>query len=335
MHARDTTAEPYRTVIADRGDAGRRLDLVLRRHLRDDARATRTRVQAWIAAGHVRVNGRAVRRVAARTAVGDVVTIGLAGVRPRRMAAAEPIAIDVLYEDEWLLAVDKPPDMVVHPSYKHGSGTLLNALLWRAREWPRGARPSIVGRLDRLTSGVVIVAKTAAAHAALQRAMAGEDAEKNYLAVVYGRVRPARGTIDLRLAKDRRDRRMVVASAAAGAPSLTRFVRLACVAAPRAGLALVQCSLVTGRAHQIRAHMAARGWPIVGDPVYGEPRWRDVVDSALAEALRVFPRQALHARRVAFVHPVTHVRVAIEAALPQDFEELLQVSSLKSEVSGT
>ena len=126
----------------------------------------------------------------------------------------------------------------MHPSYKNAAGTLLNALLWHARGWPAPQRPSLVGRLDKLTSGVVVVAKTAAIHAALQRTMARGRSEKDYLAVVYGRVNVARGEIDLRLAKDRRDPRRVVASAHVGAASLTRFERLARVAAPAVGLSL-------------------------------------------------------------------------------------------------
>jgi len=315
-----------RTVVTDRGDAGRRLDHVLRRHLGDDARATRTRVQQWIADGHVLVNGVAVRRAAARAASGDILTVRLHGLAPRAAVAAEEIALQTLYEDASLIAIDKPAGMVVHPSFRHAAGTLLNALTWRARNWPAPSRPSIVGRLDRLTSGVVIAAKSAAMHAALQRALTAPDAEKTYLAVVYGRMR-TRGQIDLRLAKAG-DRRRVIASADTGAPSLTRFERLARVTAPRAGLALVRCALVTGRAHQIRAHMAASGWPLVGDPVYGEPRWRDVVDPTLADALRAFPRQALHARRVVFAHPITKARITIDASLPSDFSELLRASGL-------
>ena len=113
-----------------------------------------------------------------------------------------------------------------------------------------------------------------------------------------------------------------------GAPSLTRFERLARVAAPRAGLSLLRCRLVTGRTHQIRVHLAARGWPIVGDPAYGEPRWSEVGDAALAAALRAFPRQALHAWRVALTHPVTRAPLSLEAPVPRDLEDLLIASGL-------
>jgi len=138
----------------------------------------------------------------------------------------------------------------------------------------------------------------------------------------------ARGQIDLRLGRDRGDRRRVVASATVGAPSLTRFERLARVAAPRAGLSLLRCRLATGRTHQIRVHLAARGWPLVGDAAYGEARWSQVADSALAAMLRAFPRQALHAWRVAVTHPVTHDRLLLEAPVPRDLEGLLTASGL-------
>jgi 23S rRNA pseudouridine1911/1915/1917 synthase len=317
-----------RVITADRGDAGKRLDLVLRRHLTDVDAATRTRVQTWIESGRVTVNGTPVRRVAARAARGDVVSIDLPEPAPRTSMDAEDAALQILYEDDHLLAIDKPPGLVVHPAYKHKTGTLMNALLGYARTWPHARRPSIVGRLDKLTSGIVIVAKGAAAHAALQRALASHDSEKDYLAVVYGRVREMRGAIDLRLALDERDRRRVVASASRGAASLTRFERLSRVSAPRVGLALVRCRLVTGRRHQIRVHLAARGWPIVGDPKYGAARWTDVEEAALAATLRAFPRQALHASRVRFTHPFTGERLCIDAPLPHDFSDLIAAAGL-------
>jgi 23S rRNA pseudouridine1911/1915/1917 synthase len=317
-----------RIVLADRGDAGQRLDLVLRRHLADLSSATRTRVQGWIRAGQVSVNGVAIRRVSARAANGDIVHVHLpAGVVPGEMAA-EDTPLDVLYEDEYLLAVAKPAGIVVHPTHAHAAGTLMNALRWRARAWPWPERPSIVGRLDKLTSGVVLVARTAPLHAALQRALAGPDCDKSYLAVVYGRVDVARGAIDLRLARDTTDRRRVVASAVTGAPSLTRFERLAVAPAPGAGLGLLRCRLVTGRTHQIRVHLAARGWPIVGDPVYGEPKWAEVEEPELRRALESFPRQALHAWRLGFMHPVTGARLLLEAPIPEDLRVLLSCAGL-------
>jgi 23S rRNA pseudouridine1911/1915/1917 synthase len=319
-----------RTLTTDRGDVGLRLDLVVRRHLTDVDAASRTRVQAWIENGQVAVNGSTVRRVSTRAAPGDVVTLLIPDVEPRRAAAAEDVAINVLYEDDYLLALDKPAGVVVHPTYRHAAGTLMNALLWHARAWPAGSRPSLVGRLDKLTSGIVVVAKSAAIHAALQRAMRSNRSEKDYLTVVYGRVNVAHGEIALRLGHDPSDRRRMVASDDDGAPSLTQFTRLS----RSGGLSLLRCRLVTGRTHQIRVHLAARGWPIVGDPVYitsGMPdgvRRAPLTDPTLSAVVQRFPRQALHAWRVAFDHPATHDRVRIEAPIPGDIEALLTASGL-------
>jgi 23S rRNA pseudouridine1911/1915/1917 synthase len=158
--------------------------------------------------------------------------------------------------------------------------------------------------------------------------MAHASTDKDYLAVVCGRVRTLRGKIDLRLCRDPNDRRRVIASTTVGAPSVTRFERLAQVPAPSVGVALLKCRLSTGRTHQIRVHLAARGWPIVGDPVYGEPRWSRIADAKVSEVLRTFPRQALHAWRLSFVHPITLERVMVEAPVPDDMRALLRSAGL-------
>jgi 23S rRNA pseudouridine1911/1915/1917 synthase len=325
-----TPSHRQRQLVIDRGDTGRRLDLVVCRHLADLEQATRTRVQRWIAAGAVSINGTAPRRAATRVAAGDRIAVALpAGIgESRRAPSAEDLPLDILYEDDHLLAVHKPAGMVVHPTYRHREGTLLNGLLWRAREWPASARPSIVGRLDKQTSGIVIVARQTAIHAALQRALASAQTEKLYLALVYGRVTPPRGAIDLPLRRDPRDRRRVIATADQGAASLTRYVREGIAPAPPHGLSLLQCRLVTGRMHQIRVHLAARGWPVVGDTKYGAPRWRDLTDAALREKLAGLTRQALHAWRVVFVHPMTARTLAIDAPLPQDLKGVLDACGL-------
>lgn len=311
-----------RTIELDRGDAGVRLDLVLARHLAGVQGVTRSRLQRWIAEGQVTVNSRIVRRVASRVAPGDAIVVTLPAAAPRRALAASDLPVEVLYEDADLLAVNKPPGLVAHPTHAHADGTLLNALAGLARTWPEGQRPSLLNRLDKLTSGVVLVARTAAFHASLQRALASRAAEKDYLAIVYGKP-PLTGTIELRLQRDGVDRRKIVASATRGLPSTTRFARLS-TARLGAGvwLSLVRCRLVTGRTHQIRVHLASSGWPIVGDPVYGEPRWESVRDDSLRERLRTFPRQALHAWRIAFPHPNGGAKVTIEAPIPEDLRAL-------------
>jgi 23S rRNA pseudouridine1911/1915/1917 synthase len=199
--------------------------------------------------------------------------------------------LEILFEDEWLMAVDKPAGMVVHPTYKNVAGTLLDELQKHAP----GATLSVVGRLDKLTSGIVVVAKSAAVHAALQKNWPG--AEKEYLAVVHGRVEPERGEINLPLGTDPMDRRRRIVRPD-GAPSSTLYERLTYIDVGPEGRSLLRCRAVTGRRHQIRVHLAARGWPVVGDAVYGD-------------ALEGFPRHALHAWRLGFTHPITAARIDV------------------------
>jgi 23S rRNA pseudouridine1911/1915/1917 synthase len=213
---------------------------------------------------------------------------------------------EILFEDEWLLAVDKPAGIVVHPTYKNVSGTLLDTL----REHDANSRFFLVGRLDRLTSGVVIAAKTHGAYVALQRTW--PDVEKEYLAVVHGVVDPARGEINLPLGTDPVDRRRRVVRPD-GAPSVTRFECLGY--SDVAGMSLLCCRLLTGRRHQIRVHLAARGWSIVGDPVYGTP------DSRL-------PRYALHAWRTTMRHPASGRVLRVQAQVPGDLRDFLAAVGL-------
>jgi 23S rRNA pseudouridine1911/1915/1917 synthase len=305
--------------VADRGDDRVRIDRVLRRRLGGVHPISRTRLQAALDAGLVTVNGRTVTRAATRVAQGD--RIGVAydarpgGSRP----APEPVALDILYEDDWLLVVNKPAGLVAHPSYKHPSGTLLNALLWHARAWPEGCRPALVHRLDRLTSGALLVARSADVVAPLARALRAASAEKVYLAVVHGSVPRRAGTMAFPLRRDGLDRRRVVAGEV-GVAATTCWTRLR---RSRHGLTLLACRPVTGRMHQIRAHLAAAGWPIAGDPVYGPRTWTGG-DAEVRDARAALARQALHAWRLAFEHPVTRERVLCTAPLPADMARLIE-----------
>lgn len=319
---------PPRVLVADRGDAGRRVDLVIRRHLTDLANATRTRVQAWIEDGRVTINGRVVRRVSVRAALGDSVVVQLPDEEPRAPVLPEPGPLERLYEDDYLLVVNKPAGVVSHPTFLHPRGSLLNIVLHYAAAWLGDQRPSLVGRLDKLTSGAVVIAKTTNAHALMQRVLASSLSEKTYVAVAYGPVNPARGSIDLRLRRHPDDRRRVIATMDDGVASLTQYERLEMVDADGCRVALMRCRLITGRMHQVRVHLAARGWPIVGDSKYGEPRWTACNDTALRARLEAFPRQALHAARVSFIHPFTRERVSVEAPLPDDMRELADACRL-------
>jgi 23S rRNA pseudouridine1911/1915/1917 synthase len=300
----NVSAGTWRTIELDRGDHGVRIDRVLQRHLHDARGASRNRIQHWIEAGDVVINGVVPPRAAWRVKAGDEIRVRIAMVPARSKPKAEDQAIEVLYEDDDLLAVNKPAGVVVHPSYRNTSGTLINGLLARARTWPAGSAPALLGRLDKHTSGVVIVSKRADVHAALQRAMAANRIDKDYLAVVRGRPTPRRGTIDLALDRDPWDRRRVTVTDRGGQPSVTKYERLATAGA----FSLVKCRLITGRTHQIRVHLAAKGWPMVGDATYG--------------ASGLLPRQALHAWRVAFRQPRTGREVIVVAPLPPDMKAL-------------
>ena len=381
---------------ADRGDAGRRLDHAMVRHFAGLPGLSRSRLQSWIAAGRVRVNGAVISRPAGRLAAGDELAVELPGPPPSRRRTrplvAQRLPLAILFEDEHLLALDKPAGLVVHPTGRYRDGTLVNALIWHLAEAgegaaaaaagaagaagtagaagasgaaaaaaaagtaaasgagaaaafpgpaalagaePPGVRPGLVHRLDRETSGVLLVAKSRAAHAGLARAIKARALQKDYLAVVYGRAPLVRGRIELKLRRDPLDRRRVAASRTEGRSAATLYELLAesCPGSRddggRAGwLSLLRCRLVTGRTHQIRVHLAALGLPIVGDPLYGEPRHRGIADPALAALCRDFPRQALHAWRLGLRHPVTGQPLALRAPMPADLVRLLRAACL-------
>jgi len=318
----------WRTIELDRGDYGVRVDRVLLRHLQDERAISRNRIQKWIDAGDVLVNGAAPSRAAWRVQVGDQVRVRVAHLRPRTRPTAQAMDLEVLYEDADLLAVNKPAGLVVHPSYKNATGTLMNGVLDRAKAWPEGSKPGLLGRLDKFTSGVVLVAKRPLVHAALQRAMDARGIDKHYVAVVWGRPSPPRGTIDLALDRDPWDRRRITVTDCGGQPSVTTYERIA----TSSSFSLIRCRLITGRTHQIRVHLAARGWPIVGDAVYG--RTRRTTDrhedghhpagasGAIEEMAHAFGRQALHAWRLSLRQPSTGAPIEITAPLPDDLRRL-------------
>ena len=307
----------WRTIDLDRGDDGLRVDLVLLRHLRREKGVSRNRIQKWIEAGDVLINGAAAPRPAWRVQAGDELRVRVGELPKRNRPQAQNIALDILYEDDDLIAVNKPAGLVVHPSFKNTSGTLMNGMLAMAQSWPSGSKPALVGRLDKLTSGVVLVTKRTEIHAAMQRAMEARRVDKDYLAIVRGKP-PARGSIDLALDRDPWDRRRITVTDRGGQPSVTKYERLASAD----GYSLVRCRLITGRTHQIRVHLAAKGWPIVGDATYATLRPGDVREQTLPRSGPAFARQALHAWKLAFRQPRTGRELSIEAPLPEDMKAL-------------
>ena len=296
--------------VADRGDAGRRLDQALVRRVEGLSRLSRTTAQRWIESGAVEVDGRRTTRAAATLREGATVAVMVPASAPRRTRpAAEPATLDVLYEDDDLIVVNKPAGIVVHPTYKQTAGTVLNGLLWHLRD-RAGVTPGILTRLDKDTSGLVAIALSPGIHATMQRDAAAGRVRKEYLAIVTTVPDPRAGRITFALARDPADRRRVVATPA-GAKSETRYQVLASSLAA----SLVSCELVTGRTHQIRVHLSASGWPIAGDRLYGG-------------APGPIGRQALHAWRITMPHPATRAPLSVEAPLPADLAATLRDAGL-------
>ena len=313
---------PLRTIRADRGDAGERLDRALVRHLADLA-LPRVEVARWIRGGRVEVNGDARPKPALKLAKGDVVQVVLPPPPPDAPPLlAQELPLAVVFEDAHLMAIDKPPGVVVHPTWGYRDGTLLNGLLWRAREWDPAhemtrqsdLRPRLVHRLDKDTSGLLLVAKTRAAHGGLARAFQRRQVSKEYLAVVHGSPPANGGRVDLAIARDPDDPKRRIAGAADGRPAITSWQLVGEGRRDGQAFALLRCRPETGRTHQIRVHLAAIGLPIVGDPLYGSG---EVLPAPL------LARQALHAARLALTHPVTREPLVLEAPVPADLLALL------------
>jgi 23S rRNA pseudouridine1911/1915/1917 synthase len=321
-----SASRPHRAFRADRGDGGERLDRVLLRHLADLPEASRTKIQEWIEGGSVTVSGRKPQKCSERVKTGEEIEVVLPPPPPPKgELLAQDIPLSVLFEDDHLLVLDKPPGLVVHPAVGHRDGTLVNALLHRSKEWAGPAdRPGLVHRLDKDTSGVLVIAKSELALAKLGKAMNDRTMTKEYLAVVYGAAPLRKGKIDLKIHRDPRDRKRMAPSKTEGRDSTTLYE----VLAESKDLSLLKCTLVTGRTHQIRVHLKAIHLPIVGDPTYGSPRWKGIADEALSEACRALPRQALHAWRLTLTHPVTGARVTFTAPVPGDMRLLLATAGL-------
>jgi 23S rRNA pseudouridine1911/1915/1917 synthase len=298
-----------RRLTVDRDAAGVRLDRWLARAVPEVSRA---RLQRLIADGRVRVDG-AVRKASHQLSGGETIDVEIPAPPPETLEP-EPIALTIVYEDAAVLVVDKPAGMVVHPGAGHAAGTLAAAVLAHAPETAGvgGARrPGIVHRLDKGTSGLLVIAKTQAAYDALVRQLANRTVTRRYLAVVHGRMPRPEGVIDAPIGRDPRERkRMAVVAPAKGKRAVTRWR----VLEPFERFTYVEARLETGRTHQIRVHLASLGHPVVGDDVYGGRRRPPPVPLSGV---------ALHAAELGFVHPITQKRVEFTAPLPPRMERLL------------
>ncbi|MET0294055.1 MAG: RluA family pseudouridine synthase [Phenylobacterium sp.] len=309
-----------RILVLAAEEAGGRVDRTLADRLPELSRA---RVQALLADGRVTCDGRGLSSASAKAAPGEY-RIAIPAPAPAE-PAPEALPLQVIYEDAALIVVDKPAGMAVHPAPGSESGTLVNALLHHCGASLSGiggvARPGIVHRIDKETSGVVVAAKSDAAHQGLTRLFAAHDIERVYTAFVRGAPHPARGTIEGAIARSTHDRKKMALVRSGGRPAVTHYrTEEAYGGAERPLAARLACRLETGRTHQIRVHLASRGHPCLGDPVYGSGAPAAPVREAIAAAGLM--RQALHAAVLGFVHPISGEALRFESPLPSDMARL-------------
>ncbi len=314
-------------VTAAAGDAGERVDRLLSRAL---PALSRSRLKRLIEGGCLSSGGAAVAEPSYRVKAGQTFAIIVPEAAPA-IPQAQAIPLDIVYEDNDIIVIDKPAGLVVHPAPGNPDRTLVNALIAHCGDSLTGVggvrRPGIVHRLDKDTSGLLVAAKTDAAHQALVAQFAARTIDRAYAAVVWGVPDPAAGEISGNIGRSPRNRKKMAVLERGGRPAVTRYrVRHAL----GGGVAsLLECRLLTGRTHQIRVHLSARGHPVIGDPLYGQARRRRLV--TLPEAAQAtaqgLGRQALHAERLGFAHPTRGERVSFTSHLPEKIKGL--ISSLE------
>ena len=294
-----------------------RLDQVLARLLPDRSRSYLGKL---IDEGHVSVDGEGVTRRSRAVSGGQIISIEIP--EPASLdTLPQDIPLSVVFQDESIAVIDKPAGLVVHPGAGHTDETLVNALLFHIRDLSGIGgmlRPGIVHRLDKDTSGLIVVAKNDETHRALTSSWNTPAVRKEYLALVYGSPKTSNGRIEKPIGRDPKDRKKM-AVVAAGRAATTLFT----LVEKLDHVSLLRCTLLTGRTHQIRVHLKSIGHPIVGDPLYSGPQWKGIPDKRAQKVLSSFPRQALHATSLSFPHPRSGEQMTFESALPSDFAKLM------------
>jgi 23S rRNA pseudouridine1911/1915/1917 synthase len=337
MPRSDKASAPERlTAEADQSHEGQRLDRFLSERFPG---LSRTRVQNLIKEGHASRGGATIEDVKYRVKPGDRFELALPPPAPSELGA-EAIPLNIVYEDDALIVIDKPADLVVHPGAGHATGTLVNALIAHCGASLSGiggvARPGIVHRLDKDTSGLMVIAKTDQAHRALAAQFADHgrtgELKRGYLALVWGAPKRPQGIVDVQIGRHPTSRTKMAVLKDRGRKAVTHWRVVATFGRGKEKIAsLLECTLETGRTHQVRVHLAAIGHPLIGDSLYG-PGFKSKLrklPEPLRDKLATLGRQALHAKHLAFVHPVTGTLLKFNSALPpelsgivEDFKEL-------------
>lgn len=297
-------------------DDGARLDRALAARLPEHSRSYIARL---IDDGRVTLEGKPAR-ASMRVAGGQIAAVDVPPPAPTT-ASSQEMPLSILFEDGDLVVIDKPAGLVVHPAAGHADSTLVNALLFHIHDLSGiggELRPGIVHRLDKDTSGVMVIAKNDAAHRKLSAVWGTDAVRKEYVAVVYGTPQKPRGTIDAPIGRDPRNRKRM-AIVAGGRRAVTDYEVIEVLR----HASVVRCVLRTGRTHQIRVHLKSIGHPIIGDPVYSGPQWRGIPDKRLQKAISSFGRQALHAVSLQIPHPETDKVLVFTAPVPEDMRSLI------------
>ncbi len=317
----------HHRIVADPKQGQLRIDKFLMARLPN---VTRTKIQNGIHDGFVKVNEQPIKPNY-KVRPGDVITVSFPEPPRDTDVVPENIPLNIVYEDEYLLVVNKPAGMVVHPAYQNWNGTLVNALTWHFQNLPEmpgnDGRPGLVHRIDKDTSGLLVIAKTEKAMTSLAKQFFDHSIQRTYQAIVWGVPDPPQGTINVNVGRSLKDRRVTTAFPEAdfGRTAITHYKLLQDLRY----VSLIECRLETGRTHQIRAHMKYIGHPIFNDATYGGnealkgtifSKYKQFVDNCF----KIIPRQALHAKTLGFIHPATKEFMQFDSELPDDFKEVME-----------